>query len=85
MALGALVFQTLLSFNKFLYQWASHSSLINTQGLKYHKLPNNRNRKNYDLVLQEFVLIKTQYKVLTSVLKKKSPKLEGEFLVKVLE
>ncbi len=83
MGLGALVFQTLLKFNKFLYQWASHSLTFNVQRPQYSQL--HLNQEKYNLVLQEFVLIKTQYKVLTSVLKKKIPRVEGEFLVKILE
>ena len=72
MLLGSIVFQALLSFNRFLYQWASQSTLKNIPDLQHGKLRNNSSRKNYDIALQEFVLIKTQYKVLTNVLKRRS-------------
>ncbi len=57
MGLETLIFQVLLRFNRFLLEWT-----------RANKLPNNRSRKQYDLVLQEFILVKTQYKILTNVL-----------------
>jgi hypothetical protein len=79
MGLRAVVFQALLSFNRLLYQWAHGVSKLNGQRVVRHN-------KNYDLILQEFVLIKTQYKILTNVLKKKNPKIhQDEFRVRVLE
>ncbi len=81
MGAGDLVFRTLVSFNRFLYKWMHKSS---------HKLfyaPRARPKldQRYDAVLQEFVLIKTQYKVLSNVLKAKAKTSEQEFTVKVLE
>ncbi len=65
MGLETLIFQVLLRFNRFLFEWS-----------RVNKLPNNRSKKQYDIVLQEFILVKTQYKVLTNILRKKSSNIE---------
>ncbi|MDA0771452.1 MAG: hypothetical protein O3C63_00755 [Cyanobacteria bacterium] len=73
-----------MKLNRFLFNWSR--AVLPEQNLSNLKIKANQtSQKQYQYILQEFVLLKTKYQVFTKALDKKIEKPKEIFEVKILE
>lgn len=84
MKLDQLFYGLLLQLNRFLFNWSR--AVLPRSGLPFAKTGvDKKTQKQYQYILQEFVLLKTKYQVFTKALDKKIEKPKEIFEVRVLD